>query len=498
MNAYINYGVESVIILGVMYGLYLFFYRNESNFSFRRGYLYLSLAASLFIPLVHLPQNEFIPSVGQLFPAYYLPELVIGNLSDTEVAAASTSWNITWIGGSVYFIVALLLLAALLIKVGRITSYLKNASKYRKGGFSIIETEEKLPVFSFFNHIVIGNASSFTEAEKAQIIQHELAHIKRLHTYDIFFVEALKIIFWFNPIIYFIRNEFNTIHEYEADQVTLQRADPDSYAALLARVILIAEGFPLASHFNKSLTLKRLNMMRNLRRKIAGWKIVASLPIIILLAVVISCQDQMNEMVSDSYMATELPAQVKSKLETFQQQHPGSKILVIEQNDRGKKTLSEWHEKYGQEQILGGLTLTSQKDLRYFVFFKWDDQVSNLADQTATLDEVFTIVEESAHPQEGMEKFYEAIAQNLQYTESARQQGIEGRVFVEFVVMEDGTLDRFKLLKGIDPILDKEAVTAIQKVSPRWVPGKQRGKIVKQRLVLPITFSLNQGADKSK
>jgi protein TonB len=97
-----------------------------------------------------------------------------------------------------------------------------------------------------------------------------------------------------------------------------------------------------------------------------------------------------------------------------------------------------------------------------------------------------------------MEKFYEAIAQNLQYTESARQQGIEGRVFVEFVVMEDGTLDRFKLLKGIDPILDKEAVTAIQKVSPRWVPGKQRGKIVKQRLVLPITFSLNQGADKSK
>ncbi len=67
--------------------------------------------------------------------------------------------------------------------------------------------------------------------------------------------------------------------------------------------------------------------------------------------------------------------------------------------------------------------------------------------------------------------------------------GIEGKVFVEFVVDKDGSLTQFIVVKGIGAGCDEEAVRIIQN-SPPWSPGKQRGKPVKQRMVLPIFFTL--------
>jgi protein TonB len=104
-------------------------------------------------------------------------------------------------------------------------------------------------------------------------------------------------------------------------------------------------------------------------------------------------------------------------------------------------------------------------------------------------DEIFLVVEETATPQGGMQAFYEFVGKKLKYPAQARRMNIEGKVFVEFVVNRDGSIVDVKAIKGIGAGCDEEAVRVIQS-APAWKPGKQRGKPVRQRMVLPITFKL--------
>jgi periplasmic protein TonB len=100
---------------------------------------------------------------------------------------------------------------------------------------------------------------------------------------------------------------------------------------------------------------------------------------------------------------------------------------------------------------------------------------------------VFTIVEESAAPVGGMTAFYEFISRNTTYPPQARRMSIEGKVFVEFVVERDGTITNIKMLKGIGAGCDEEAVRVVG-LAPKWIPGKQRGRAVRQKMVLPVNF----------
>ncbi|MDZ4716224.1 MAG: energy transducer TonB [Cytophagales bacterium] len=104
-------------------------------------------------------------------------------------------------------------------------------------------------------------------------------------------------------------------------------------------------------------------------------------------------------------------------------------------------------------------------------------------------DEIFNIVEESATPKGGMAAFYKFVGEKIKYPPQARRMGIEGRVFVSFVILKDGTLSEVRAIKGIGAGCDEEAERII-KSSPPWNPGKQRGKPVKQRYTLPIIFKL--------
>ncbi len=104
-------------------------------------------------------------------------------------------------------------------------------------------------------------------------------------------------------------------------------------------------------------------------------------------------------------------------------------------------------------------------------------------------DQIFTIVEESAAPKGGMQGFYKYVKDKIKYPPQARRMGIEGRVFVEFVIGKDGALSEVRAIKGIGAGCDEEAVRIVQG-SPPWSPGKQRGKPVKQRYTLPIIFKL--------
>lgn len=90
----------------------------------------------------------------------------------------------------------------------------------------------------------------------------------------------------------------------------------------------------------------------------------------------------------------------------------------------------------------------------------------------------------------GYDAFYRFVSSKIKYPAQARRMGIEGKVYVEFVVNRDGTLTELSVLKGIGGGCDEEAVRVVQN-SPPWNPGKQRGVPVRQKMVLPIVFELN-------
>lgn len=100
-----------------------------------------------------------------------------------------------------------------------------------------------------------------------------------------------------------------------------------------------------------------------------------------------------------------------------------------------------------------------------------------------------TFPEETASPKGGFEAFYKFVSEKIKYPVQARRMGIEGRVFVEFVINKDGSLTDVKAIKGIGAGCDEEAVRIVQS-APSWNPGKQRGKTVRQRYTLPIIFKL--------
>lgn len=104
-------------------------------------------------------------------------------------------------------------------------------------------------------------------------------------------------------------------------------------------------------------------------------------------------------------------------------------------------------------------------------------------------DEIFTIVEEKPNPVGGMQAFYQYVSDNLEYPARATRMNIEGRVFVQFVVEKDGALTDIQVVRGIGAGCDEEAIRVISG-APKWNPGKQRGRPVRVRMILPIVFKL--------
>ncbi len=103
---------------------------------------------------------------------------------------------------------------------------------------------------------------------------------------------------------------------------------------------------------------------------------------------------------------------------------------------------------------------------------------------------VFTIVEDQPSFNGGTARFYQYIAQNIKYPSQARRMGIQGKVFVQFVILANGSVASAQVVKGIGAGCDEEAARLI-KNSPKWNPGKQKGEPICVRMILPITFKLS-------
>ena len=105
-------------------------------------------------------------------------------------------------------------------------------------------------------------------------------------------------------------------------------------------------------------------------------------------------------------------------------------------------------------------------------------------------DDIFVIVEENPQfPDGGTAGLLQYLGKNIKYPTIPQENGTQGRVTVQFVVNKDGSIVDVKVIRGVDPYLDKEAVRVISTM-PKWIPGKQRGVPVRCKFTVPVTFKL--------
>lgn len=111
-------------------------------------------------------------------------------------------------------------------------------------------------------------------------------------------------------------------------------------------------------------------------------------------------------------------------------------------------------------------------------------------EETEEEEEILVIVEKQASFPGGPAKLMEFLKSQLEYPQIAIDNNIQGRVFVQFVVNKDGSIQDVKVTRGVDPVLDQEAIRVVKKM-PKWVPAEQRGKTCRSRFTLPVVFKFH-------
>jgi TonB family protein len=485
MREIINYILEANLALLAFLAAYKLLFKKENAFGLLRMYLLCAILFSLVFPLIHFQNisNENTLSIGKVIPEYWLPEVNI-NPSDSPERLPTTSLaNDTWsVLGWVYIIGVCVASLWLVCQVGYVIILMLNSKSYKIERFRIIESNEDKPTFSFFNLIYIGKSEILDQHEKEQIIRHESIHAKQLHSLDILLVTLVRNFFWFNPFIKTYKDLFIQLHEFEADARAVENSDVNKYCSLLARVALQSH-FPIASHFNESLTVKRIEMMRTLKKKIEKWKIAVVLAIVSGCFVAISCNDQLVDEFEKSTLSqtSDYPAEIKTHMANYIKEHPGAKLTYLE----------------GTSQDVDKFVTTPEVKGRivYEYAYRGDEKkgvlltdVAQHAEALQTEGQVFMVVEQQPEFSGGFDAFREFMQSNVKYPTEAQKNGESGTVYVSMVINQDGRISDAKVLRGVSQSLDAEALRVIN-LMPPWTPGKQNGRAVKVRFNIPVKFA---------
>jgi TonB family protein len=488
-----TYLIQVSLALILFYVGYRLCLKQETNFAFLRGYLLLALLASVVTPLINfrviIARFTAIPT-EPAFEATWLPEVTVQAIQ--TVVEPSQHWALTaisltyWIG----FSAAAIILIISILKLKRLVAAAKPIQD-QNGWYYLLENSSTS--FSFLHYVFLGNSTSFTEEEKQTILAHERAHAHLGHSLDVLFIRAVGVMVWFNPIIHWYKKELETIHEFQADAFTVKPESSNEYCQLLVRETLEGQHISLANHFNKSLTLKRIQMIQSIKKNMSRPRIIGLGVLVLLVFAIFSCEEKVmtdfKNAAKQSMLVTEYPDFVKQTVDKIKAMDPNSEPRVyglVKTSDMQKFVEDE-------NQAITYVTVTDDPDFAAYVIlgYKQAKQAAGYLTEKRGNDNVFTIVEEQAHPINGMTDFYKFIGQNIQYPIEARKLNIEGRVFVSFMVDENGKLSDFKIIRGIGSGCDEEAVRVLM-LSPNWKPGMQDGVAVKSLFNMAIVFKLGQ------
>ena len=212
----INYILQVVLFQVLFLAVYDFFLQKETFFKWNRSYLLLTPVLAFVIPFLKfesLQKSVPIQYVEQLPTVFLNPQAVI--LQTVEIESSINYFQIVFYVGIVLFSILFL------IKLFKIIQLIITNEVVKSENVKLVLLNKKESAFSFFNYIFIKR--DFIEQEELSIIQHEMVHCKQLHTLDLLFFEFLKIVMWFNPLIYVYQNRITLLHEYISDAEVVKK-----------------------------------------------------------------------------------------------------------------------------------------------------------------------------------------------------------------------------------------------------------------------------------
>ena len=423
------YLAQSSLCLAALYLIYKVAMSHETLHVFNRVILLGSVILSALLPLCRVKvvkEYDAAPTVASIevddmVLVDNVPELGIDFVSlfkDIAVAA--------FVIGVAFMLVRL---AVGIYSVWRLI---------HSGRVSVITEDVTLTVvsklstpFSWFGHIVASEEDM--KVYRDMILSHELAHIRLRHSWDVLFVDLVLCLWWFNPAMWLLRRELQSLHEYQADDAVLNEGvDAKNYQMLLIKRAAGARLHSVANCLNHSNLKNRITMM--CKKNSSRWAAAKALLVLPVVAISLSA------------FAT---------------------TVYVPREVQDKVTENSVNEQISQTESNASAMQESQQDDRPFI----------KVEKMPTFDGGKSLV-----------GFQNWIQNNIRYPKEALAKGVGGRVIFQFVVERDGTPSSFNVLKSPDKSLADE-VERVFKTSPKWEAGEQGGKKVRVLYTVPVVFT---------
>jgi len=449
-----QYLILANVYLILFYGFYALLLRRETFFQLNRFYLVGSAILSFMVPLIQADwtRNLFITQqIKQTI--YHLDPVVIYQIqaAPSEHITIGQVLAIVYVGG-------IILLASRFILQLMVLRY-------------NIKYNDNEDAYSFFKTIKLGH----TLNNRGVIMAHEEVHARQWHSADVLLIEAIMIINWFNPAVYFYRKAIKHIHEFIADRNALKTGTSKQEYALL----LLSETFKTPTHelvnpfFNHSLLKQRILMLqKNNSQRTALLKYGLSAPLFALMLILSSATINTNQVITIISDKAERVMMAPAS--------PGLRNVyaaVTTSSEGGKITT----------------TVNTRPEVQDFTPSTKPASIIIDKPDTSNHSALFTAVKIPPSFKGGTSALGTYLAQHIKYPEDLRKQNLQARVIVGFVVEPDGSLSHIRALNGQSASAAAEAIQVIA-ASPKWEPGVQNGRKVRAQYTVPINFTLQSDA----
>ena len=542
MNELILYIIKATLYISVFQSFYLLVMRKTTFFRLNRIVFLAGTFLCLALPFakIHMPVESAIIS-----PIALIEEAISAEPMTLPAAVVGAEAPVNW---SRLMIIAIFLSGALVSFIVTAVSYIRMCIMIRSAEPETIARtqirviEEDIPSFSWGRHIVIGRKDL---KENPAILTHERMHVRCGHSFDLMAYTIVTTLQWFNPIAWIARTELKMLHEYEADELTINKGiDATQYQLLLVKKAVGAKRFQLANGFNHSKLKNRINMMH--KNKTNKWMRLAYFLCIPVLIGAMCCCAQNTKAdntpapaaMSDNAVQAKPESQSISDTPEKKEPVPFNQVEVTPKFNGGDaNTFSRWvnqqleyPETCKKEGISGRVTLSftvsetgKVKDVKVLrgVHEDLDNEairvVSSSPDWTpgkvggkaVAVSYNFPIIFQTTKPENtdvvpfqfadtkpgfnggDVNEFSKWVAQHLVYPETCKKEGISGRVTMSFTISETGQVTDVKVLRGVHKDLDNEAVRVVSS-SPDWTPGIADGKAVAIKYTFPVLFQADK------
>ena len=443
MGTFLVYILKSAACLAVFYLFYKLLMSRDTFHRFNRFALLGLLVLSSVLPLVEVSVNHPAPVHETMLTLEQL--LLLADVqAEGEIVSQPTTalWVrvalLVYLAGIVFFAVRNLWSLGrlgVLLRRGRLER-LADWLPGRVENVRLVVHNRDIAPFSWMRYIVLSRKD--LEENGREILIHELAHIRNHHSWDLLLADLCIFVQWFNPAAWLLKQELQTIHEYEADDTVLREGvDAKKYQMLLIKKAVGTRLYSMANSFNHSSLKKRITMM--LKEKSNPWARVKYLYVLPLAALAVS-----------AFARPEVSA------------------------------------------VADELSSAKVNDLVASMKTNQAETASVAVKDTLTPDEsVFEVVEQMPEFPGGYKEMMKYIEQNMRYPEEAKKAGTQGRVVVQFLVNKNGAISDVSVLRSVDRLLDAEAVRLVRSM-PKWKPGMQKGKAVTVKYTVPVLFSLDE------